>query len=132
MLVIFGASTNIGSPHYTSRFVGPILRWLMPSISPVELDAAHFLVRKTAHLTEYAILAMLLARALRGENFSSSMRQQFVLVILLCAFYAASDEWHQSFVRNREASVTDVLLDTSGAALGMVAFCAIGCWRKRK
>jgi VanZ family protein len=64
MALIFGGSTDLLAEHRTSRFIGPILRWLAPGISDLALDRAHFVVRKTAHFTEYAILALLVWRAL--------------------------------------------------------------------
>jgi VanZ family protein len=130
MLVIFGASTGMGSPQHTSRFIRPLLLWINPDMSPEALATAHFCVRKAAHFVEYAILAALLMRALRGEHFSSSCQRQMVLVVLLCALYAAGDELHQSFVRGREASAVDVLIDSCGAGIGTLAFWAAGHRRK--
>jgi VanZ family protein len=66
-------------------------------------------LRKGAHLTEYAILGALLLRALGRQ----------APAIAAGALYAASDEVHQHFVRGRHASPLDVLLDTAGVALGV-------------
>ena len=54
------------------------------------------------------------------------------LVLALVALYAASDEIHQAFVPSRDASVRDVLLDTTGGALGLLCLWAVGCLRKRR
>jgi VanZ family protein len=54
------------------------------------------------------------------------------LVLALVALYAASDEFHQSFVPSREASVRDVLLDSLGGALGLVGVWAVSWWRKER
>jgi len=119
MLVIFTASTDLMSAEHTSRFIRPFLLWLAPNISAAAIAAVQFLIRKAAHLTEYAILAALLFRALW---FGASQRA-FVKVagkaLLLAAFYAALDEFHQSFVASRTASPIDVMIDTCGAALGL-------------
>jgi VanZ family protein len=69
------------------------------------------LLRKGAHLTEYAILGGLLLRALGQE----------VPAVVVGALYAVTDELHQSFVRGRHASPLDFLLDTAGVALGVYA-----------
>ena len=53
------------------------------------------------------------------------------LVLALVALYAASDEIHQAFVPSREASAWDVLLDTTGAAFGLLCLWAAGRLRKR-
>ncbi len=75
-------------------------------------------------MAEYAVLALLLWRALHkpAQPGRSPWRwPEAGLVLALVALYAASDEIHQAFVPSREASAGDVLLDTTGAALGLLA-----------
>ena len=67
------------------------------------------ILRKGAHMTEYAILGLLLLRALGREL------PAFALGIA----YAVTDEIHQHFVRGRHASPVDVLIDTAGVAIGV-------------
>ena len=67
------------------------------------------ILRKGAHMTEYAILGLLLLRALGREL------PAFALGIA----YAITDEIHQHFVRGRHASPVDVLIDTAGVAIGI-------------
>jgi VanZ family protein len=66
----------------------------------------------------------LLYRAIGRDGWTKSPGSVRTIfrVLLVVALYAASDEWHQSFVPNREASVVDVLIDTvgGGAALSLV------------
>ena len=52
-------------------------------------------------------------------------------VLILAAMYAATDELHQAFVPNRQSSVVDVLIDTSGAFCGLILVWSFGRWRKR-
>ena len=123
MLVIFIMSTDIGSAAHTSRFVDPFLRWLMPHISQAGIARAHFLIRKAGHLTEYAVLGILLWRAwtLPRAGSSAPWRWKTALFALsLSAAYAAGDEFHQSFVPSRGASVQDVVIDSCGAFLGLM------------
>jgi VanZ family protein len=80
----------------------------IPSLS-TGLGGWDTLLRKGAHLTEYAILGGLLLRALGRE----------VPAVVAGALYAVSDEVHQHFVRGRHAAPLDVLLDTAGVALGV-------------
>ena len=77
-----------------------------------DLGTADLILRKCAHVTEYAVLAFLLVRAIGREA------PAFVLGIL----YAASDEFHQSFVRGRHASPVDVAIDTVGLLVGIYAW----------
>jgi VanZ family protein len=67
------------------------------------------ILRKGAHMTEYAILGVLLLRALGRE----------LPALALGLGYAITDEIHQHFVRGRHASPVDVLIDTAGVAIGI-------------
>ena len=70
-----------------------------------------YVLRKCAHATEYAILALLLLRATGSFAWAWS----------LAVVYAASDEIHQTFVPGRHGSPVDVAIDAAGAALGLAA-----------
>ncbi len=78
-------------------------------------------MRQCAHVGEYAVLALLMWRALRW-GITVSMRTPTLcgVVLLACALFAASDEFHQTFVKSRTPSVRDVLLDVTGASLGLL------------
>ena len=97
---------------------GPVVAWMavifafssVPSLSSgLSFD---YVLRKGAHMTEYAILFALLMRALGREA------PAFALGVA----YAISDEVHQHFVRGRHASPIDVAIDAVGLALGLVAW----------
>jgi VanZ family protein len=75
------------------------------------------ILRKGAHMTEFAILAVLLVRA------TGSFGWAFGLALA----YAASDEVHQLFVRGRHGSPVDVAIDAVGIAIGLVA---LAWWRR--
>ena len=80
-----------------------------------ELGLWDFILRKCAHMTEYAILYFLLHRSLRGSFPGVSVQLTSVCSLLLTIAYAASDEYHQSFVPTRGPSVIDVGIDSVGA-----------------
>ena len=72
--LIFVGSTDVLSAEQTSRFLVTFLRWLDPQISAATIATIHLSVRKLGHITEYAILAMLLWRGLRrGTNLQMKM-----------------------------------------------------------
>lgn len=124
MLLIFAGSSDILSAEHTSRFIVPFLLWLNPSMSYQTIAAIHMVIRKMGHVTEYAILAALLWRALRG-TFSALSRR----IIALCTFgvaaaFAASDEFHQSFVPSRTATAHDVFIDCVGVLIA-IALCVL-------
>jgi VanZ family protein len=94
----------------------PVLLWAgvifafssIPSLSS-GLGTWDLVLRKGAHMTEYAILAVLLVRA------TGSYAWAFALTVA----YAASDEVHQVFVRGRQGSPFDVGIDAVGALIGL-------------
>jgi len=134
MLLIFGMSTTAGAPNNTSRIIGPIVRWLVPGITDEALGRIVFGVRKTAHVTEYAILTLLCWRARRGPICGDRRSWRWsdaAFAFAVAVAFASSDEWHQSFVPARQASGWDVLLDLCGAALGLFVLWRLGRWRKR-
>ena len=70
------------------------------------------ILRKGAHITEYAVLGGLLYRALNRE----------ALALAAGIAYAATDELHQHFIRGRHASPVDVAIDAVGVAVGMIVW----------
>ena len=131
--VIFVDSTDLMSAEHTSRFLVPILRWLKPDVAPETIRSVHTAVRKCAHVAEYAILALLLWRALRSGSAVRAKMSTLVAAILLgCAVFAASDEFHQSFVKSRTPSLRDVLLDIAGALFGLLIGASFAHRRSKK
>ena len=121
MVLIFLGSTDVLSGEHTSRFLVPFLRWLNPQISLSALVEIQFAIRKLGHLTEYAILAILVWRALRaGTVWTTKTSIVFGLTVLVCAIFAASDEFHQAFVPSRTSSPHDMMIDVCGALAGLM------------
>ena len=83
----------------------------------VRMDGLVFLIRKLAHATEYAVLAVCV-----GLHVLASRKERgllyFLAVVGVCALYACSDEVHQLFVSGRSGQISDVCVDTAGAAVG--------------
>jgi VanZ family protein len=92
-------------------------------------------VRKGAHVSEYALLAVLLYRAVHRTRRKvqagwspACAGWAFVLALV----YAASDEWHQSFVPSRDGTLHDVIIDASGAGLGLLLLHRWQLWRQAR
>ena len=120
--LIFIGSSSVLSASNTSIIVRPVL-WLFPHASAATLALIHFLVRKTGHFAEYAILALLAARAFRTSSRELLRARWFWVSLLFIVTYSLSDEFHQSFVPSRTASIYDCMIDSVGGltALALLA-----------
>ena len=120
MSVIFLFSTDLFSGDNTGSLLWKVVSFIYPGVAPELFDSIHFCVRKAGHLTEYAVLALLLFRAFRSGS-QERWRPRWALSSLLVIFlYALLDEYHQTFTRHRTASIYDSLIDTSGAAAALI------------
>ena len=128
MTVVFTASTDFLSAEHTSRFLLPFLHWLNPDVSAATIAQIHFLLRKGGHLVEYAILAVLLWRGFRPPqvNVRHGLWPSAAIALAVALLFAATDEWHQTFVPSRGPSLADVLIDSCGALLGLTLRWTIG------
>ena len=80
------------------------------------------LLRKIAHMTEYAVLFLLSRRALAATFPLWQARTICLAAIAFSVLYAMSDEFHQSFVPGRGPSLIDVDIDTVGALFGYLGY----------
>ncbi len=87
-----------------------------PPPSARTVDTLDLVVRKCAHMAEYAVLALLFCHALR----LSGARRPAIYALALCVAYAATDEFHQSFVDARGPSPIDVMIDAAGATIALI------------
>lgn len=128
LIFSFSAQPGSDSGALSGSIVESLLQmWhaLFPAVS-LEADTLHFIIRKGAHFTVYFILGLLVAHAL-----SKSLKidkKHVCITIIICCLYAVSDEIHQAFVPNRGPNAWDVLLDTTGSAVGTSMY----AWVKRK
>jgi VanZ family protein len=122
-VLIFIGSGNLLSGSHTTLFLVRPLHWLFPHASDATLATLHFAFRKAGHFIEYAILAWLAARAFRTSSRELLRRRWFLVSLLLVVVYSLSDEFHQSFVPSRAASIYDSLVDSLGGltALALLA-----------
>lgn len=118
MAVIFYFSSLQGKvSDDNSKYVIYIFNLLGLNLNSILGDMANFVVRKTAHFTEYFILYIFVYNVL-CYNFE---KEKCLWVSLIIVFlYASSDEIHQLFVQGRSSRIRDVLIDTSGGTLAMI------------
>jgi VanZ family protein len=111
--LIWTFSTGAFTTQHTSRYIVPLLHWLFPHLEWDTLLAIHQSIRKCAHVAEYFVFSLLILRGLRAGKKERHLGRALAAIAIVAA-YAALDEFHQSFVPGRGASVWDVLLDASG------------------
>jgi len=95
---------------------------LLPNISDKDLaDDLEYIVRKSAHLVEYAILYILVYLAASRVFFKKNelrLAQALLFSLIFCFFFAVSDEAHQFFVPSRDGRISDIFIDMFGVLLG--------------
>lgn len=130
MAVIFSMSAMPGEASGAQS--GALAQILMAIVSlfsgSIEQWQLEMILRKGAHMAEYAVLMLLMRRALAKSGVRRCGAAAFALTVL----YAASDEFHQRFVPGRGASVIDVGIDAVGALAAWGAACAIKWAENRK
>ncbi len=97
-----------------------ILRLLHLSVSPSTFATLHFLCRKLAHVTEYAIFSLFLYHGFLNSNRTEWRTRIAAFSVLVAGLYSLTDEFHQVFIPNRTPSLIDCGIDTAGAALGIL------------
>jgi VanZ family protein len=126
--VIFSMSTDTFSAEHTASVMEPVLRWLIPSLTEDQFLSIHYLIRKSAHFSEYFVFCLLLYRGVRAGR--KGWRWTWGIAALsVAAGYSILDEIHQAFVASRTASAYDSLLDSVGA---FAAFAALWLWFRFK
>jgi VanZ family protein len=102
----------------------PVLAWALLIFIGSQIPYLHSplgsrFLRKVAHAVEFGIFALLLARAFRGTGLP---RGWWAAALSTAALFAASDEYHQKFVKGRHPSVRDFWIDVLGAVIGLAVF----------
>ena len=123
--VILFLGSGQGSMTRTSLIIRPLLEFLFPTATEETLQIYHGLIRKCAHLTEYAVLGFLATRALIR---SFRIGKAVLLAAGLVVFVAATDEMIQSLNPERTGAAIDVLIDLSG---GLAAILVYSLLRRR-
>jgi VanZ family protein len=118
--VIYHLSTESYGSSFSAPLLVKILAFLRISVSPSSLESLNFLLRKSAHITEYGILGLLLYRTFLNRPSFEWRPRSALWSVLIAGLYAVTDECHQIYEPGRTASVMDSGIDTVGALLGML------------
>jgi len=95
------------------------------------MGLTHTFIRKSGHIIEYFTLGLLLFRAFRGNSIVWWNWRWSAFAVIVVILWAASDEFHQSFVPTRTASVVDVAIDTVGGVFAQFVSVLWHCYRKK-
>ncbi len=135
MMVIFSFSAKNGSS--SSGMSRKVITTAVETFTEIEDETPEmdkvvkilsFPVRKGAHFFLYFVLGMLVFYALHLWGIK---KRVILYAFFICALYAASDEWHQTFVATRSGEVKDVLLDSFASLLAIFLFSFVQIKRKR-
>lgn len=134
MCVIFAFSaqskeeSSVVSESLSYRMVsstGHFFHWNLDDEQLREIaDTIEYFVRKTAHMAEFGILSVLIFIWL--GLWEMGLFRRGAIAFFTTAFYGASDEFHQLFVPGRAGRVSDVMIDSSGALVGVILFMLLG------
>ena len=113
MICIFVFSAQTGNE--SSGLSDGILLWIQNTF---HVTIPSLLIRKAAHMSEYAFLMFTFIYAFKNNNVKHYILYAFVYTCL----YACSDEFHQLFVENRSGSIIDVCIDSLGAIIATIIY----------
>jgi VanZ family protein len=137
MLIFMRSAYQNLLPIREALYWGPVVLWMalifylsaQSSLGAMHGPPLFQVSRKMGHVIEYAVLGLLVGRALvyswrsRGEALGRTLLLRAWLVgLTVCALYAVTDEFHQTFVPLRGGRVEDVVLDA------LAATAALGFW----
>lgn len=143
LFLIFGFSAQDGNTSgslsfeislFLVKLFSPLLPAAMSDTVLIErAELIHFFVRKTAHMTEYFLLALSLQLPLVAW-LSNVLSKNYRIVIgfIVTVFLAALDEFHQTFVPGRSGNFTDVCIDSIGAFIASLCLLFFYYIRKKK
>ena len=108
----------------TSRFLRPLIEWFVSDFSRGDMYALLVAIRKAAHIVAYALLSLLILRALWIGSVRSLVLS-LGLTLALVTGLALADETRQGYSRARTGSGWDVALDIGGATSMIVILVAL-------
>jgi len=119
LIFYFSAQVAVDSNSMSTGITQVVLRIINNIFKDVvSLEILNHFIRKFAHFFIYFILGILLKNALNYEDLNELKSISYPLMI--GAIYAASDEFHQSFVLGRGPSIADVTIDSMGVLTGII------------
>ena len=117
-MLIFYFSNQVGSlsENSSSRLINFFNNLF--SINLYKFKYIRFIVRKLAHVFLYFVLSLLSLNCFKRFKY-----QKYIIIsFIFCLIYSIFDEFHQFFISERSAQITDVLIDSIGVFLGIIMY----------
>lgn len=121
-------STDVFSADNTRSVIDKIFLWFVPHASKHAMATLNYVVRKSAHFIEYAVLGAFLFRAFRADDPTRWRLKWAFYSFLTAGAWALLDEFHQTLTRTRGGSIWDSLLDSTGALIAVLCIALLPQW----
>ena len=130
---MFSAQNGDESSELSQGFLRTfILRFTPDNISEDIVNMMEYIIRKCAHMTEYAVFGILVFYQIKLYRLFEKEWNRIVMAVICVMIYASTDEIHQLFVGGRSGRFTDVLIDTAGGFIGILAAAFIAAGHQGK
>lgn len=132
-IFMFSAQNGDESSELSQGFLRTfILRFTPDNISEDIVNMMEYIIRKCAHMTEYAVFGILVFYQIKLYRLFEKEWNRIVMTVICVMIYASTDEIHQLFVGGRSGRFTDVLIDTAGGFIGIMAAAFIAAGHQGK
>ena len=132
-IFMFSAQNGDESSELSQGFLRTfILRFTPDNISEDIVNMMEYIIRKCAHMTEYAVFGILVFYQIKLYRLFEKEWNRIVMAVICVMIYASTDEIHQLFVGGRSGRFTDVLIDTAGGFIGIMAAAFIAAGHQGK
>lgn len=121
LIFYFSHQPGVDSGNLSGSIMEKVLAFIGNFTSrEFDTNILEYLIRKSAHFFVYFVLGILSINALRLSKVKGY--KAFVIVFIICVLYAASDEFHQSFIPGRSGELKDVAIDSLGSSFGLLIY----------
>ena len=119
IIFLFSSQNSEDSSKLSRGFLRNFILWFLPeNINEDTVDFLEHMLRKCAHMAEYAVLGVLIYIQLRLYHAFEAEWKKIWSAVFLVMLYAATDEFHQLFVGGRSGQISDIFIDTCGGMAG--------------
>ena len=119
IIFLFSSQNSEDSSKLSRGFLRNFILWFLPeNINEDTVDFLEHILRKCAHMAEYAVLGVLISIQLRLYHVFEAEWKKIWSAVFLVMLYAATDEFHQLFVGGRSGQISDIFIDTCGGMAG--------------